>query len=167
MKAIDTHVHVNFPDFQDDLNAVRQRWLAAGVVASVHSCVSPADFPSIAAIADRFPEVFCAVGLHPLEAERDCQTEAADSLGDRLLALARSHPKLVAIGEMGLDFYKSEARTAQFAAFETQLDLAIALNLPVIIHCREAAQEMADLLRSRRDRLPRGCLLYTSDAADE
>jgi TatD DNase family protein len=145
VKAIDTHVHVNFPNFCDDFSAVRQRWLAAGVDALIHACVHPGEFAAIQAIAQACPEVFFAVGLHPLEAEH----QWADGLGDQIRQLAQSDSKVVAIGETGLDFYKSTARSAQFAAFAAQLDLACDLGLPVIIHCRDAADEMLEFLHDR------------------
>ncbi|XGV89415.1 MAG: TatD family hydrolase [Limnothrix sp. BL-A-16] len=145
MKAIDTHVHVNFPNFSDDFSAVRQRWLAAGVDALVHACVHPGEFGAIQAIAQACPEVFFAVGLHPLEAEHQWQ----EALGEQIRTLAQSDSKVVAIGETGLDFYKSTAHQVQFAAFGAQLDLASDLGLPVIIHCRDAAEEMLEFLRDR------------------
>lgn len=149
MEFIDTHVHVNFPTFEDDLDAVRLRWLEAGVGALVHSCVTPDEFDRTAAIAARYPEVFFAVGLHPLDVERVWEA----SLPERVRTLARSNPKVVAIGETGLDFYKSTARSLQAEAFLAQLAIAMDLDLPVIIHCRDAAPEAADLLRAlRRDR---------------
>lgn len=154
MEFIDTHVHVNFPTFEDDLDAVRQRWLEAGVGALVHSCVTPDEFDRTAAIAARYPEVFFAVGLHPLEVEQGWGPD----LPERVRALAQGNPKVVAIGETGLDWYKSTARSRQTDAFLAQLRIAADLDLPVIIHCRDAARDAADLLRTflaegRRDRL--------------
>lgn len=143
MQLVDTHVHLNFESFQADLDEVAQAWRNAGVVRLVHSCVEPAEFPAIRAIADRFPEISFAVGLHPLDMDKWSPT-----LGDQLLTLARSDPRVVAIGETGLDFYKADNQDLQKAAFQTQLTVAQTLSLPVIIHCRDAAAAMADLLRS-------------------
>lgn len=142
MQLIDTHVHVNFDAFQPDLEAVVHRWREAGVARLVHSCVEPSEFSTIQALADRFPELAIAVGLHPLDADQ--WTEA---MGAEIRALARSDQRVVAIGETGLDFYKAENRAEQETAFITQLQIAQALDLPVIVHCRDAAAEMADLLR--------------------
>ncbi len=139
---IDTHVHLNFDSFQPDLLEVAQGWRSAGVVQLVHSCVEPAEFEAIRAIADRFPEISFAVGLHPLDADRWTATMA-----DEIRTLARSDRRVVALGEMGLDFYKADNRTLQFEVFETQLRIARELDLPVIIHCRDAAREMAATLR--------------------
>jgi TatD DNase family protein len=139
---IDTHVHLNFESFQPDLLEVAQAWRTAGVVQLVHSCVEPAEFGAIRAIADQFPEISFAVGLHPLDVDRWTATTA-----DQIETLARSDRRVVAIGEMGLDFYKADSRALQLEVFEAQLRIARALDLPVIIHCRDAAGDMAAVLR--------------------
>jgi TatD DNase family protein len=144
MQLIDTHVHLNFDSFQPDLDAVAQQWREAGVVHLVHSCVEPSEFYAIQAIADRFPELSFAVGLHPL----DVMSRWDDSMAAEILALARSDERVVAIGEMGLDFYKAENRAEQVTAFEAQLAIARQLDRPVIIHCRDAAAPMAECLRT-------------------
>jgi TatD DNase family protein len=142
MQLVDTHVHINFDVFQSDLEAVRHRWIEAGVVGLVHSCVEPAEYASIQALADQFPELSFAVGLHPLDAEK-----WAPQMADQILSLARSDARVVAIGEMGLDFYKAENQQKQKEVFEAQLAIAKELNLPVIIHCRDAAAQMRDWLQ--------------------
>lgn len=143
MQLIDTHVHLNFESFQPDLPEVVQQWRDAGVVRLVHSCVEPSEFEAIRAIADCFPEISFAVGLHPLDADRWTETMA-----DQILALAQSDSRVVAIGEMGLDFYKADNPDQQRLVFTTQLAIAQQLDLPVIVHCRDAAAEMATLLQS-------------------
>lgn len=141
MQLIDTHVHINFDLFQPDLEAVAGRWREAGVVRLVHSCVEPAEFAGIQALANRFPELAFAVGLHPLDAHK--WTPATQT---EILELARSDSRIVAIGETGLDFYKADNHDLQRTAFEAQLTIAQQLDLPVIIHCRDAAAAMAKLL---------------------
>jgi TatD DNase family protein len=142
MQLIDTHVHLNFDSFQPDLESVAHNWREAGVVRLVHSCVEPDEFDAIRAIADRFPEVFFAVGLHPLDVEK-----WQPSMAERISVLAQSDSRVVAIGETGLDFYKADDREQQYTAFEEQLLIARRLDLPVIIHCRDAAAEMRDRLQ--------------------
>jgi len=142
MQLIDSHVHLNFDTFQADLPEVRSRWQAAGVVGLVHSCVTPDEFISIQALAHRFPELRFAVGLHPLHADLWTQDTAGE-----ILALARSDSSVVAIGETGLDFYKADNQKQQQMVFAAQLEVAAQLNLPVIIHCREAAQAVRDRLQ--------------------
>lgn len=142
MQLIDTHVHINFDVFGPELDDVRHRWQEAGVVRLVHSCVEPAEFPGIQALADRFPELFFAVGLHPLDAYKWTSQTATD-----ILNRAASDTRVVAIGETGLDFYKAENQQQQKEVFEAQLSIANQLDLPVIIHCRDAAVPMRDLLQ--------------------
>lgn len=144
MQLIDTHVHLNFDLFQPDLDAVAQQWREAGVVRLVHSCVEPGEFNTIQKIADRFPELSISVGLHPLDVDQHW----TDDTAQRILDLARSDNRVVAIGETGLDFYKAENRSEQLAAFEAQLAIARQLDRPVIIHCRDASAVMADFLRT-------------------
>ncbi|MGV0024399.1 TatD family hydrolase [Phormidesmis priestleyi] len=143
MQLIDTHVHINFDAFQPDLDAIARRWREAGVVHLVHSCVEPDEFAGIQKLADRFPELSFAVGLHPLDVE---EKWTADS-SQQILTLAQSDQRVVAIGETGLDFFKAANREQQFQAFEAQLAIAQSLDLPVIIHCRDAAKPMAELLQ--------------------
>jgi TatD DNase family protein len=141
LQLIDTHVHINFEVFQADLDALQQRWQEAGVVRLVHSCVEPEEFAEIRAIADRFPELSFAVGLHPLDASK-----WQEGTAEQILDLAKSDPRVVAIGEMGLDFYKADDRAEQELIFLNQLEIAEKLEKPVIIHCRDAAARMRELL---------------------
>ncbi|EKQ67446.1 hydrolase, TatD family [Leptolyngbyaceae cyanobacterium JSC-12] len=143
MHLVDTHVHINFDTFQEDLESVARRWREVGVVRLVHSCVEPSEFVQIQAIADAFPEVFFAVGLHPLDVDGKWHPHVVKEI----LQFAESDQRVVAIGETGLDFFKASNQDQQMQAFEAQLAIAQQLNLPVIVHCREAAAPMADLLR--------------------
>lgn len=147
MQLFDSHVHINFDVFEPDMEAVRSRWQEAGVVRLVHSCVEPSEFGSIQALAKQFSELYFAVGLHPLDADK--WTEQSPP---QILSLARSDAKVVAIGETGLDFYKAENFSQQLLVFEAQLEIAAALDLPVIIHCREAAVQTREVLHSAMER---------------
>ena len=140
-QLIDTHVHLNFESFQQDLDQVAQNWRDAGVTQLVHSCVEPSEFDAIRAIADRFPEIFFAVGLHPLDMDK-----WTPEVPEQILTLAESDSRVVAIGEMGLDFFKARDRDQQIEAFSAQLKVAHQLDRPVIIHCRDAAAEMLAVL---------------------
>ncbi len=142
MQLIDTHAHINFDVFQSDLEAVRDRWREAGVVKLVHSCVEPQEFTSIQALANKFPELSFAVGLHPLDADKWTPETAKE-----ILSLARADERVVAIGETGLDFFKAENQQQQAEVFTAQLEIAHQLDLPVIIHCRDAAASMRELLQ--------------------
>jgi TatD DNase family protein len=141
MQLIDTHVHINFDVFQGNLNALRSRWREAGVVHLVHSCVEPEEFGSMQAIADCFPEISLAVGLHPLDIEKWQQNSF-----EKIIELAKSDSRVVAIGETGLDFYKADNQKQQQLVFEAQLEIARSLDKPVIIHCRDAASRLKEIV---------------------
>jgi TatD DNase family protein len=142
MQLIDTHVHINFDAFQSDLQAVRQRWQEAGVVHLVHSCIHPGEFAEIQAIANQFPELSFAVGLHPLDAKL-----WTGETSQQITNFASSDQRVVAIGEIGLDFYKADNQDWQKQVFISQLEIAHQLQKPVIIHCREAAETMVEICR--------------------
>ena len=142
MQLIDTHVHVNFDVFQGDIDSVSARWQSAGISKLVHSCVHPDEFESIKQLSQKFPQLYCAVGLHPLDAHK----WQGEQTYEQILTRARSTPKVVAIGETGLDFYKDDQSEIQKEALWGQLEIAHQLNKPVIIHCREAAGTLKELL---------------------
>ena len=141
MQLIDTHVHINFDVFEAELAELKARWQEQGVVQLVHSCVEPQEFQQISAIADQFPELSFAVGLHPLETQSWCP-----DLATEIEKYAQSDSRVVAIGETGLDFYKAENIAEQKTAFWEQLAIAQRLNKPVIIHCRDAACDLVELV---------------------
>ena len=141
MQLVDTHVHINFDVFQGNLSSLRQRWRSAGVAHLVHSCVEPSEFQGIQSIADRFPELSFAIGLHPLDVDK-----WQDSTAREMLALATSDSRVVAVGETGLDFYKADNKEQQISVLQEQLKIARKLDLPVIIHCRDAALKLKEVL---------------------
>jgi TatD DNase family protein len=142
---IDSHCHIVFRNFEDDLDEVATRWRDAGVRALLHACVEPAEIPAIRALADRFPEMRYSVGVHPLDTQHWCPDTV-----DVLRQAALDDSRVVAIGELGLDLFRDKNLEEQLAVLRPQLDLAVELNLPVIVHCRDAAEPMLDELRTRR-----------------
>jgi TatD DNase family protein len=142
MQLVDTHVHLNFAVFGGELDSLARRWREAQVVHLVHSCVEPAEFASIKGIAAQIPELSWAVGLHPLDARKWTPTMAG-----QIFNLAASEPRVVAIGEIGLDFFKAENQRQQREVLLSQLQVASKLNKPVIVHCRDAAGELRSILR--------------------
>jgi len=152
---VDSHCHIVFRNFDADLEDVAQRWREAGVVSLVHACVEPSEIGPIRALADRFPEMVYSVGVHPLDTQH-----WGPSTADALREAATTDRRVVAIGELGLDLFRQQNLDEQLAVLEPQLDLACALDLPVIVHCREAAEPMLNLLRSRAEqgRCPRGVM---------
>ena len=142
---IDSHCHIVFRQFDDDLDVIAARWRQAGVQSLLHACVEPSEIPGIKALADRFPELRYGVGVHPLDTEH-WQADTPDVLREAAQADAR----VVAIGELGLDLFRATNLDEQLAMLVPQLDLAEELGLPVIIHCRDAAEPMLSLLDQRR-----------------
>jgi TatD DNase family protein len=137
----DTHAHLHFPEFAADLDAVLERARAAGVrrILTIGTDVSTSR--AAAALAVREPDVWAAVGIHPHEA-----ADADDAALAEIERLAGS-PRVVAIGETGLDFFRNLApREAQERALRDQLALARRTRKPVLIHCREAHEETLGLL---------------------
>ena len=164
MQLIDTHVHINFDVFQTDLDSLQDRWREAGVVHLVHSCVEPSEFKQIQSIADRFPEMSFAIGLHPLDAQK-----WKDNTAQEILAAAQSDRRVVALGEMGLDFFKADNHDRQIEVFRAQLEIAYQLNKPVIIHCRDAAPELREVLQAyqQQDKAIRGVMHCWSGNPEE
>jgi len=152
---VDSHCHIVFRNFDNDLDAVACRWREAGVTALIHACVEPAEIPAIRALADRFPELRYAVGVHPLDTGHWRAGTQAE-----LREAAQADGRVVAIGELGLDLYRVSNLDEQLAVLRPQLDLAVELDLPVIIHCRDAAEPMLAELQPRwqQGRCPRGVM---------
>jgi TatD DNase family protein len=138
---IDSHCHLDFPDFAGELDAVLARAQAAGIGRIVTISTRVKRHAEVLAIAERFPEVYCSVGTHPHHAH-----EELDIGTDELIARTQ-HPKVVAIGEAGLDYhYDSSPRAAQEQGFRNHIAAARATGLPLVIHSREADADMAQML---------------------
>lgn len=139
---VDSHCHLDFPDFEAERDAVVARAGAAGVALMVTICTKVSRFAEILAIAERYENVYCSVGIHPHEAGSEPVTSATD-----LIALAQ-HPKVVGIGETGLDFYYDHSpREAQIRSFRSHIAAARDTGLPLIVHTREADTETVAILR--------------------
>jgi TatD DNase family protein len=139
---VDSHCHLDFPDFSKDLDAVLERAEAAGLVRIVTISTRVRCHPQVLAIAERFSQVFCSVGTHPHHAHEELDISAAD------LALRAAHPKVVAIGEAGLDYhYDFSPRSAQEQGLRTHIAAARQTGLPLVIHCRDADADMARILQ--------------------
>ena len=138
---VDSHCHLDFPDFADDLDGIVARARAAGVGRLVSISTRVKKHDALLAIAQRFPDVFCSVGTHPHHAQEEPDVTAAD------LAARAAHPKVVAIGEAGLDYhYDFSPRDAQERGFRTHIAAARETGLPLVIHTREADDDTAAIL---------------------
>ena len=144
---IDSHCHLDFPDFADELDAVVARARAADIGRIVTISTRVARHAGLLAIAERFPDVFCSVGTHPHYAHEELDVGTTD-----LVARTR-HPKVVAIGEAGLDYhYDLSPRDAQEQGFRAHIAAARETGLPLVIHAREADGDMARILEEETDR---------------
>jgi TatD DNase family protein len=138
---VDSHCHLDLEAFDADRDAVLQRAHEAGVAAIVNPGIGVDQCRSLLAMCDRYPSVFAAVGVHPNSSGDFGHSTVAE------LAEMTQHPSVVAIGEIGLDYYwKSVEPQVQRRAFQAQLELAAEAGKPVIIHCREANDDVADVL---------------------
>jgi len=140
---VDSHCHLDFPEFAPELDAVVARARNAGVSRMVTIGTRLSTFAPVRALAKRFADVYCSVGVHPHEAEK----EGAAATPERLGALS-AHEKVVAIGETGLDFYYEHSpRGLQEAAFRNHIAAARQTGLPLIVHTRDAEEATARVLR--------------------
>jgi TatD DNase family protein len=138
---IDSHCHLDFPDFAAELDAVVARARDAGIVRMVTISTRVARQAELLAITDRFADVYASVGTHPHYAHEELDIAPAD-----LVARTR-HPKVVAIGEAGLDYhYDRSPRLAQEQGFRTHIKAARETGLPLVIHSREADADTARIL---------------------
>jgi TatD DNase family protein len=141
MTIIDSHCHLDFPDFAGDLDAVVERARAAGVERMITIGTRVSKAAGVAAIAERYDDVFFTIGTHPHEAAG----EGAEDF-EAMRAFAR-HPKCVGIGEAGLDYhYDSAPRDVARRVFRGHIALARELDLPLVIHTRDADDDMGAIL---------------------
>lgn len=144
-ELFDTHAHLHFPDFADDLPEILERARAAGVRRLVTIGTDVDTSAAALALAEREPGVWASAGIHPHDAA--AADEAAFAEIERL---ARA-PRVVAVGEIGLDFFRDlSPRPAQERTFRRLLDLAVRLGKPVLVHCREAHAETLAILDEAR-----------------
>ena len=161
---VDSHCHLIFDTFEEDFDEVVERWRSKGVKKLLHACVELEEIPKIKFISNNYSEVFYSVGLHPLDAKK------WNSSSQSILKNAIYQDKrIVAIGELGLDLFKNKDLDIQINALIPQMELAYESNLPVIIHCRDAASEMINICRdlSKRKKCPRGVLHCWSGTPSE
>jgi TatD DNase family protein len=138
---VDSHCHLDFPDFSADLDAIVARAEAAGIGRIVTISTRVQRLDELLAITARFPNVYCSVGTHPHHADEEDGIPA-----EQLIELSR-HPKVVALGEAGLDyFYQHGSRAAQERGFRAHIAAARATGLPLVIHTRNADEDCGRIL---------------------
>ncbi len=144
---VDSHCHLDFPQFADELDDIVDRAAACGVHAMVTISTRVNEFDRVRAIAERFDNVFCTVGTHPHNAK-----DETDVTTVQLVELAR-HPKVVGIGEAGLDYhYDFSPREDQEKSFRVHIRAAQETGLPLVIHSREAEDDTARILEEETER---------------
>jgi len=138
---IDSHAHIDLPEFNKDRDQVLERARQRGVRVVINVGLDAESSRKSLAMAKKYDDVFVAVGFHPHEAAKMKEGDL-ESLAD-----LTKDSRVVAIGEIGLDFYRNlSPRQSQLEAFKKQLDLAVELSLPVVVHCRQAHEEVYDIL---------------------
>lgn len=154
-EIVDSHCHLDFPDFEGELPAVIERAKAAGVSRMVTICTRMVNEPKVRAIAETYPEVFYAVGIHPMSVEQQPLVSVKD-----LVAYAR-HPRMVGIGESGLDYhYTPESKSLQQESLRIHIEAAQETGLPLIIHARDADEDMAAILTEGYRARPYSCVMH-------
>ncbi|ADZ70708.1 TatD family hydrolase [Polymorphum gilvum] len=138
---VDSHCHLDFPDFDGERDALVARAHEAGIGVMVTICTRVRKFDQVLAVAEAHDSVYCSVGTHPHNADEELDVTVED------LVRLSAHPKVVAIGEAGLDyFYDKAPRAAQAQGFRTHIAAARATGLPLVIHARSADEDMAAIL---------------------
>jgi TatD DNase family protein len=152
---VDSHCHLDFPDFAEDLDGIVSRARAAGIGCMVTISTRVRKLDQLLAIAERFDDVYCSVGTHPHNADEEDGIPAAE-----LIELTR-HPKVVALGEAGLDyFYQHGSREAQERGFRAHIAAARATGLPLVIHTREADEDCGRILEDEMAKGPFRAVLH-------
>jgi TatD DNase family protein len=138
---VDSHCHLDFPDFAEDIDAIVARAESAGVGRIVTISTRVRRLDELLKITERFPHVYCSVGTHPHQADEE------DGIQPNELIELTKHPKVVALGEAGLDyFYQHGSRQSQERGFRAHIAAARATGLPLVIHTREADEDCARIL---------------------
>jgi TatD DNase family protein len=146
MELTDSHAHIDFPQFADDREAMLERARLAGVSAllAIGTGLGPEKLDSALPYADRYDWIYASIGIHPHEAK-----QATPQHYEELTKLAK-HPKVIAWGEIGLDYYYDHSpRETQHTVFRQQMELAHQEKLPIIIHCRDAWKDCLRLIEEQ------------------
>jgi TatD DNase family protein len=161
-KLVDSHCHLDFPDFDGEQDALIERALDAGVTRMVTICTRLKNEPQVRAIAEKYAPVYYAAGTHPMSAAEEPMATV-----DELVAMAQ-HPKFVGIGESGLDYhYTADSAEVQKQSLRVHIDAARETGLPLIIHARAADDDMAAILREGMDNGAYTCVMHCFSSGPE
>lgn len=154
-ELVDSHCHLDFPDFEGETEAIIARARASGVTRMVTICTRQANEPKVRALTEAHEGIYYAIGVHPLSVGKEPPLSVA-----QLAAFAR-HPKLVAIGETGLDYhYTPETKAAQQDSLRVHIEAAQETGLPLVIHARDADDDMAAILAEGYRQRPYACVMH-------
>ena len=154
-ELVDSHCHLDFPDFDGELDALIARARAAGVTRMVTICTKLHKEPQVRAIAEAYDGVYYAAGTHPMSAAKDPLVTV-----DQLVAYAK-HPKFVGLGETGLDYhYTADSADIQKVSLRIHIEAAQATQLPLIIHARSADADMEAILSEGMKIAPYPCVMH-------
>lgn len=152
---VDSHTHLDFPEFEGEHDALIARARAAGVTRMVTICTRMERVPIVRALADTYPEVFWTAGIHPMSADKQ-PLIAVEALTD-----LAAHPKFVGIGETGLDYhYTPESRGIQQDSLLVHIEAARRTGLPLVIHARDADEDMARILTTEHRAGAFACVMH-------
>lgn len=144
---VDSHCHLNYEGLVEDQGAVLDRARAAGVGAFLNISTRQSEWGDVVATAEREPDVWASIGIHPHEADQHAD------LGEGALLAAADHPRVIAIGESGLDYYYDKSdRAVQRALFRTHIAVSRQTGLPLIVHTRDADEDTAAILADEMDK---------------
>lgn len=151
----DSHCHLDFPDFEGELPELIARAKAAGVGRMVTICTRRAGLANVRSISETYPQVYHAFGIHPMSAADEPLMTVEE------LVAAAEHPKMVGIGETGLDYhYTAESAEVQQQSLRVHIEAARETGLPLIIHARAADDDMAAILREGYEAGPYSCVMH-------
>lgn len=144
---VDSHCHLDFPDFAGEMDTVVRRAGLAGIGMMLTICTRISEFERIRTVADQYDHIYCSVGIHPHEADNEPAADCA-----RIVSLS-AHPKVIGIGETGLDyFYEHGSRPAQKTSFRAHIAASRETGLPLIVHARDADADVIEILSDEAGR---------------
>lgn len=161
MSFIDSHCHLNYKGLVEDQQAVLDRARARGVGGMLNISTREREWGDVIATAEREPDIWATVGIHPHEADAHPDVDTA-----KLIA-ASEHPKVIALGETGLDYYYDHSdRVRQQASFRAHIAAARETGLPIVVHTRDAEDDTAAILRDERGKGAYGGVIHCFTASD-
>ena len=159
---VDSHCHLDFDSFDGDRSETIQRAFDSDINILVTICTRYSKFDQILSVANLDPRIFCSVGIHPHQVEEE------DPITVKKLLTASTHPKVIGIGETGLDYYYDQSpRDDQRTSFRKHIEAARETQLPLIVHTRDADKDMANILREEMNLGSFPCVLHCFSSGQE